>query len=368
MAIQTYSPIVGNAGFLFPDNIIKSVDVKLREQTVVSEGRTLVRQTRKVGGERYEATVRTIPLKRGSAEFQAAVGTMGAIRGRSQRFYLPMPRTSDTDVPSVGDYISVVDNVTGNNLHMRQILGASNQALLPAGTYADSAGALTPNVGNLNVELSDHEMGLYTHTWLPADINGTNIEGLNGMPVLAANAESLTLAGTNVSQTASSGSLLVTVNSAGAHIDLATFADVPEGTRYLFTAAMRMDDGDSPSSIGFYDQNGSLCTAAVTNSWQTFTIVATASSDGIRPRLDLASVTNGQSLRVETVRVSPIVYVDRPVGLLNNYAGIFSHAGSTSQLAGYNNNMLVSMNSDIHEIGFADSGFVEFEFDVIERL
>lgn len=364
MTIKTYAPVVGASGFLFPDNIIKSVDVKLREQTVISEGRTLVRQTRKVGGERYEATVRTAPLRRGSAEFQAAVGTMGAIRGRSQQFYLPMPRTSDTDVASVGDYVAVVDNATNADVRIRQILGASNTDLLPSSSYATTSGALFGNVGNLNSVLSDHELGLYTHT----DADGSNVEGLNDLPVLHGNAADMTLVGGNVSQAASGGSLRVTVNGAGAYVDLADFADVPLGTRYLVTATLRMDDGDPSSTVYPYDVNGSLCSAVLTTSFQTYAIVVNASASGVKPRLDLSSVATGDSVRIETIRVTPILYVDRPVTQLSNYQGVYSHSGSSSELTGYNNNMLVSMNSDMHEIGYADNGFVAFEFDVIERL
>lgn len=364
MALQTFTPALGNAGFLFPDHLIKAMDVKLREQTVVSEGRTLVRQTRKVGGERYEATVRTIPLKRGSAEFQAAVGTMGAIRGRSQRFYLPMPRTSDGDAVAVGDFVSVADAANSQGVSQRQVLAVSVSQILSAGTFTNSSGSLTADVTSLNNELASQELGYFPHT----NLDGSVLPQLNGMPVLQGNGSDLTFTSSNVTESADSTSRSFTVTGSNAYIDLASYDSVPAGTRYIYSVEMSMGAGDPDSTVGLADQNGDACTCDLTASLATYTAVVTASIHGLKPRIDLSSVATGDTVTLRAVRVTPVLYVDRSVQDLANWQGVYSHSGSSAQLDGYNNNMLVSMNSDIHEISFADSGFVEFEFDVIERL
>lgn len=365
MALQTYTPVLGNAGFLFPDNLIKSMDVKLREQTVVSEGRTLVRQTRKVGGERYEATVRTIPLKRGSAEFQAAIGAMGAIRGRSQRFYLPMPRTSDSDTVAVGDYVSVADLANSQGVFQRQVLAASCSPILVAGTFTNSSGTLLADATNLNAELAPNELGYFPHT----SHDGSAVPQLNGVPVLKANGPEITFAVSNATESNAASTISrFTVSGSDAYADLPTFASVPEGTRYIYSFEMRMEPGDANGVVGLSDINGDTCTGTLVSSYQRYTAVVTASSQGLKPRIDLSAIPVGAAVRVRDVTIAPVLYVDRSAQNFTNWSGFYSHSGMSAQAYGYENNMLVSMNSDVHEIGFADSGFVEFEFDVIERL
>lgn len=357
---QRFDPSVGETGTLFPRSLIKSVDVKLRGQSVVSEGRSLVRQTRSVGGERYEVTVRSIPLQRGSSEFQQAIATMGLIRGRHTQFYIPMPVTTDTVLPTVGDYVSIEGST---QLSMCQVITTSTADIASGSSSTGSYGASTTH-DNATTPLDSRE-SLY----LPSSFIESSSVELHGAPILYANAFSYPAASV-ANATESNG--VFSIMSAGLPVTITfpTLTGYQANTRVLIQLKARHSRAGVTTELSA-QTSGAEASYEMSTAQRSLEFIGEANSSGaVTPVLSLNSgqVQAGDTITLTSIAVTPLLYLDRARPVASNTRASFEQRTAQSQVSDLENNLLVSMNSDVHEIRYADDNFIEFEFDAIERL
>ena len=357
---QLFNPSLGEVGTLFPRSLVKSIDIKLRGQSVVAEGRSLVRQALSIGGERYEATVRSIPLKRGSNEFQQAIATMGLIRGRSTQFYIPMPVTTDTALPAIGDYVSIAGST---HQSVRQVVTVSTDAISSGSNSSGTYGSAT--VHDASVTPLDSREALYIPSSFVEDLNST----LHGAPVLYADATGYP-ADSVSNATESSGVFSVISAGLPTAITFPTLAGFQPGSRVLIQIKARHSRSgvtvDLSAHAGGVEASYELSTAL-----RTIELVGVATSTGeVTPQMSFSSgqVQSGDTLTLTSIMVTPLLYLDQARPVATNTHASFAPRASAAQASGVENNMLVSMNSDIHEIRYAENDFIEFEFDIVERL
>ena len=129
MAVLTYTFQNGTTVPLFPSTTPPvSFDITHRRNTLVSDTRSMRRQTRSIGGVRIEASLKFPPMRK--VEYAELAEFFGQIDGRNTIFAMPWPilntaYTLTSGTINRGEYYNRADAVLHNQL--MQSTGAATQ-------------------------------------------------------------------------------------------------------------------------------------------------------------------------------------------------------------------------------------------------